>query len=92
MKIGIIGAGHIGGALTRRLTALGHEVEVANSRGPETLEALADETRAIPVLVEQAPRDKDLVIVTIPLKAVPNLPTDLFDGVDPSVPVIDTGN
>ena len=37
MKIGIIGAGQIGGTLTRRLTALGHEVLVANSRGPETL-------------------------------------------------------
>ena len=34
MKIGIIGAGQIGGTLTRRLTALGHEVFVANSRGP----------------------------------------------------------
>jgi 8-hydroxy-5-deazaflavin:NADPH oxidoreductase len=38
MKIGIIGAGQIGGTLTRRLTALGHEVFVANSRGA-TLEA-----------------------------------------------------
>ena len=37
MKIGIIGAGQIGGTLTRRLTALGHKVFVANSRGPETL-------------------------------------------------------
>ena len=37
MKIGIIGAGNIGGTLTRRLTALGHEVAVANSRGPQTI-------------------------------------------------------
>jgi predicted dinucleotide-binding enzyme len=37
MKIGIIGAGNIGGNLTRRFTALGHKVSVANSRGPETL-------------------------------------------------------
>ena len=29
MKIGIIGAGQIGGTLTRRFTALGHEVAVA---------------------------------------------------------------
>src|SRR3954453_12795673 len=35
MKIGIVGAGQIGGTLTRRLTALGHKVFVANSRGPE---------------------------------------------------------
>lgn len=41
MKIGIIGAGHIGSALTRRLKQLGHDVTVANSRGPETLNRLA---------------------------------------------------
>ncbi|MGC4936749.1 NAD(P)-binding domain-containing protein [Kribbella sp. DT2] len=38
MKIGIIGSGNIGGTLTRRLTALDHEVKVANSRGPESTE------------------------------------------------------
>ena len=46
MKIGIIGAGNIGGTLTRRLSALGHQVSVANSRGPETLADLAAETGA----------------------------------------------
>ena len=46
MKIGIIGAGNIGGALTRRLCVLGHEVSVANSRGPETLRHLASATGA----------------------------------------------
>jgi hypothetical protein len=49
MKIGIIGAGQIGGTLTRRLTALGHKVFVANSRGPETLSDLAAETGATAV-------------------------------------------
>ena len=49
MKIGIIGAGNIGGTLTRRFTALGHKVFVANSRGPETLADLAAETGATPV-------------------------------------------
>ncbi|MGH3868941.1 MAG: NAD(P)-binding domain-containing protein [Pseudonocardiaceae bacterium] len=46
MKIGIIGAGNIGGTLTRRLTALEHAVWVANSRGPETLRDLAVQTGA----------------------------------------------
>ncbi len=73
MKIGIIGAGNIGGNLTRRLTALGHDVSVANSRGPETLTALAEETGATPVKVEDAARDAEVVVVTVPLKAVPNL-------------------
>ena len=51
MKIGIIGAGQIGGTLTRRLTALGHQVVVANSRGPETLSDLGAETGATAVSV-----------------------------------------
>ncbi|MFF3486260.1 NADPH-dependent F420 reductase [Streptomyces sp. NPDC002701] len=92
MKIGIIGAGNIGGNLTRRLTALGHEVSVANSRGPHTLTALAQETGATPVTVEEAPRGAELVVVTIPLKAVPDLPSGLFDQAADAVAVVDTGN
>ena len=44
MNIGIIGAGNIGGALAKKFVALGHEVKLANSRGPDTLEELAAET------------------------------------------------
>ncbi|MFD8308303.1 NADPH-dependent F420 reductase [Streptomyces sp. NPDC059690] len=92
MKIGIIGAGNIGGNLTRRLTALGHDVSVANSRGPQTLTELAEETGATPVPVEEAARDAEIVVVTVPLKAVPNLPSGLLDGAAEGVAVIDTGN
>ena len=41
MDIGIIGSGNIGATLTRRLTALGHHVRIANSRGPDSLADLA---------------------------------------------------
>jgi predicted dinucleotide-binding enzyme len=92
MKIGIIGAGQIGGTLARRLRALGHEVSIANSRGPETLAALAKESGAKPVTVEQAARAGEIVIVTIPMKNIPKLPAGLFDGVPDNVVVIDTGN
>ncbi|MEV6592300.1 NADPH-dependent F420 reductase [Streptomyces acidicola] len=92
MKIGIIGAGNIGGNLTRRLTALGHDVSVANSRGPETLTALAEETGATPVPVQEAARDAEVVVITIPVKAIPNLPAGVLDGAAESVAVIDTGN
>lgn len=92
MKIGIIGAGNIGGALTRRLTALGHQVFVANSRGPETLADLAAETGATAVSVPEAARSGEVVVVTIPEKNIPNLPRDLFAGVPDSVVVVDTGN
>jgi predicted dinucleotide-binding enzyme len=92
MKIGIIGAGNIGGNLTRRLTALGHEVSVANSRGPQTLTALAEETGATPVPVAEAARGAQVVVVTIPLKNIPDLPKGLFDEAADGVAVIDTGN
>jgi predicted dinucleotide-binding enzyme len=92
MKIGIIGAGQIGGTLARRLTALGHEVSIANSRGPESLAGLAKETGARPVTVPQAARAGEIVIVTIPMKNVPRLPADLFEGVPQDVVVVDTGN
>ncbi|GGW74219.1 hypothetical protein GCM10010503_59630 [Streptomyces lucensis JCM 4490] len=92
MKIGIIGAGNIGGNLTRRLTALGHDVSVANSRGPETLKALAEETGATAVRAEEAAKDARVVVVTVPLKAVPDLPAGLLEGAAADVAVIDTGN
>ena len=92
MKIGIIGAGNIGGALARRFTALGHEVFMANSRGPQTLAGLARETGARAVTVEEAARAGEVVIVTIPQSAVRELPRDLFAGVPSDVVVVDTGN
>ncbi|MGA5796676.1 NADPH-dependent F420 reductase [Streptomyces cellulosae] len=92
MKIGIIGAGNIGGNLTRRLTALGHDVSVANSRGPHTLKELADETGATPVRVEEAARGAEIAVVAVPLKAVPDLPSGLFDEAAEGLAVIDTGN
>jgi len=92
MKIGIIGAGNIGGTLTRRFTALGHSVAVANSRGPETLSELEAETGAKAVPVRDAARFGEVVVVTIPEGHVPDLPDDLFDGVPDDVVVVDTGN
>ncbi|HTV55662.1 MAG TPA: NAD(P)-binding domain-containing protein [Terriglobia bacterium] len=92
MKIGIIGAGQIGGTLTRRLTELGHEVYVANSRGPASLADLAKETGAKPVTAREAARAGELVVVTIPEGRVRGLPRDLFAGIPQDVVVIDTGN
>ena len=92
MKIGIIGAGNIGGNLTRRLTAAGHEVRVANSRGPETLADLAAETGATAVTVAEAAQGAQVVVVTIPQKNVPDLPQDVFAGAADGLVVIDTGN
>ena len=92
MNIGIIGAGHIGSALAARLGSLGHSVYIANSRGPETLEGVARETAAKPVTAREAVRNAELIVVTIPLKNIPDLPKDIFAGVSADVPVIDTSN
>ena len=92
MRIGIIGAGNIGGTLTRRLTALGHQVSVANSKGPESLADLARKTGAKAVTAKEAARAGEIVVVTIPEGKVRNLAKDLFAGVPASVVVVDTGN
>lgn len=92
MKIGIIGSGNIGGTLVRLFRAAGHDVSVANSRGPSSLADLARETGAHPVTVEQAARGNDVVVVTIPLKRVEDLPAGLFANAPEGVVVIDTGN
>ena len=92
MHIGIAGAGNIGSTLAQRLTRLGHQVTIANSRGPGTLGAVAARTKAMPGTVEQAVHGQDVVIVTIPQKAVLSLPKKLFAHLPATVPVIDTGN
>lgn len=68
MKIGIIGAGRMGQALAGLLLAGGHDVVLANSRGPASLADLAHElgpqcsTAEVPELVGSS----DLVIVATP--------------------------
>jgi predicted dinucleotide-binding enzyme len=92
MKIGIIGAGNIGPTLAQKFVAVGHEVSIANSRGPETLAAIAKETGATPVTIEQVVSDKDMVVIAIPEQSISNLPVGLFSLADAKTIVIDTGN
>lgn len=92
MKIGIIGAGHIGSTLAKRFSELGHEVSIANSRGPDTLKELAAQTGATAVTTEEAARAGEVVVVTIPMCNVPDLGMRLFERVPESVVIIDTCN
>jgi predicted dinucleotide-binding enzyme len=92
MDIGIIGAGNIGGNLARAFTALGHRVRIANSRGPQTLTDLAAETGATPVTADEAAHGAELVVITVPLKNVPDLPPGLLDALPAGTVVVDTGN
>ncbi|CAM5226742.1 hypothetical protein STENM327S_03361 [Streptomyces tendae] len=93
MKIGIIGAGNIGGNLTRRLTA------PRARRLRRQFAPAADAHRAgpgdrrTPVPVEEAARGAEIVVVTMhPLKRIPDLPSGVLDGAADGVAVIDTGN
>lgn len=79
MKIGVIGAGAIGSAIARALSKAGIEVAIANSRGPESLQSLADELgpKVIPVSREQAAQ-ADIVFLAVNWSKIPaaleNLP------------------
>jgi hypothetical protein len=90
MKIGIIGAGHIGGNAAKLFAEAGHEIAIANSRGPETLKDLVNEIgeNARAATVEEAARFGDVVMVSIPLGRIKELPAHAFEGKI----VIDTNN
>jgi predicted dinucleotide-binding enzyme len=90
MEIGIIGSGNIGSTLAGYLTALGHQVFIANSRGPETLSDIAANTGATATTSEQAAGAKDLVIIAIPQKGMVNLPIDILSS--SNAIIVDAGN
>ena len=92
MKIGIIGTGNIGGALTRRFRATGHDVAIANSRGPASLQALARETGARPATIDEVVQGAELVVVAIPMATVASLPARLFADAPSGLIVVDTSN
>jgi hypothetical protein len=92
MRIGIIGAGNMGATLAARLTRIGHQVAIANSRGPQTLTEIAARTGATPVPVTDVASKADVVIVAIPEKSIPELPAGLLSALPRDTVVIDTGN
>jgi 8-hydroxy-5-deazaflavin:NADPH oxidoreductase len=92
MKIGIIGAGNIGSALAGHFHKLRYTVLIANSRGPQTLSKVAQETAATPVTISEVVRAIDLLVIAIPLKGVPLLPKGFLSDLPAASPIIDTGN
>ncbi|MCX6502929.1 MAG: NAD(P)-binding domain-containing protein [Microbacterium sp.] len=88
--VGIIGAGHIGSTLAKGLVDRGYDVVIANSRGPETLGDLVAELgpRATAATAEEAAAAADWAIVTVPLKALEQVPVEPLAGKT----VLDTNN
>ena len=87
MRVGIIGSGKIGGTLAELLAAAGHDVTLANSRGPESLRDSASE-RVSPATVEAAATHGEVVVVATPLAAYDDLPVQALAGTI----VVDAGN
>jgi predicted dinucleotide-binding enzyme len=76
--LGLIGAGHIGSQVARLAVANGYDVVISNSRGPETLAALVAELgpRARAATALEAAKAGEIVVVTIPLKAIGAVPVE----------------
>jgi predicted dinucleotide-binding enzyme len=91
-NIGIIGAGQIGSALAKKFSVLGHNVKIANSRGPVTIDVLAKGIGASAVSIYEAVQDADMVVIAIPQKSIENLPMDLFENAPKRLIIVDTGN
>jgi predicted dinucleotide-binding enzyme len=91
MKIGIIGAGSIGSTIARRLSRHGHDVVIANSRGPETISPAALSAGARAVTAADAVKDVDVLIVSVPMNRNADIAAYVRSAPDDAV-VIDTSN
>lgn len=97
MRIGIIGAGHIGGTAAKLFARAGHDVAVSNSRGPESLVQLASSLgpNVKPTTPADAVAFGDVVLLAIPWRLKEKLPpADLFAGkivIDAMNPYSSTG-
>lgn len=92
MKISVIGTGNIGGSLARKLATAGHQVRVANSKGPDDVRPFADEIGAEAVDTYGAVDGVELVILAIPLSAIATLPKMLFENTPQTTPIVSTSN
>lgn len=88
--LGIIGAGHIGSNVARAAISAGYDVVIANSRGPETLAELVAElgSKARAATAAEAGAAGDVVVVTVPLGAIADVPVEPLAGKI----VLDTNN
>lgn len=78
MRVGIIGAGNIGATLAAKLVAAGHNVGIANSRGPETLREVESATGAQAKSIDQVGLDVDALVLSVPQRVVLSLTPALF--------------
>jgi 8-hydroxy-5-deazaflavin:NADPH oxidoreductase len=92
LRIGIIGAGQIGGTLIRQYSKAGHFVKMTNSSGIEKLKSLALETGAVGVPLNEVVGDVEVIVIAIPLIEILKLPKNLFKSGSSKTSIIDTCN
>ncbi|WP_174733191.1 NADPH-dependent F420 reductase [Mesobacillus harenae] len=89
MRFGIIGAGPIGSIISKKLVKNGHDVKIADARGIERLEG--KELAGTVVLVEDAIKNIEVLIISLPIKALPSI-RNIIDQVGKEVIIVDTSN
>src|SRR5881396_2852184 len=83
MRIGVIGAGHIGGTAAKLFANGGHQVPVSNSRGPATLASLVSSIgpNAKAMSVVDAAKFGEAVLLALPYRKMDALPpAEVFGG------------
>lgn len=91
MKIGLLGTGNMGKTLARKLAAAGHDVMVANSRGPDSIEAAVLETGARAATAAEALSDVDVVILSMPATGFDRI-RHLVSALPEQAVLVDTSN
>ena len=89
MRFGIIGAGSIGSIISKKLVKNDHDVKIADARGMEHLKG--KELAGTPVRVEDAIKNIEVLIISLPTKAIPSI-RDIIDRVEEEVIIVDTSN
>ena len=92
MKIGIIGTGAIGGTIAKKLVQAGHEVKVFSNGEKHLLEKRAAELEAQPATNDDITKNVDVVILSVPTTAIPQLDKKLFTDISEKAILVDTSN
>lgn len=80
MRIGIVGSGRIGGTMMRLVVAHGHQVAIANTRGPFSLPGLGAELggRARAATAREAAIGGEAILLALPFGRYRELPVEPF--------------
>ena len=89
MRFGSIGAGSIGSIISKKLVKNGHDIKIADARGIEHLEG--KDLAGTPVPVEDAIKNIEILIISLPTKAMPSI-RNIIDQVGEEVIIVDTSN